>query len=101
MATSDTFMNSFASLYNSAITAGLPYNLAYDVALSQAAFQNGFRCVPRVQELGFRLVINPNGMTTTSGTTASGYPPEMARMISLFGMSRFWHSWARLFARLT
>ena len=116
MATSVEFINLFASLYTSAITAGLPYNLAYDVSLSQAGSQSNFLCTPKIQELKFNLIINPNGMINLSievqpnqfgigaqnplisqSTSGPTYPPEIANMISLFGIEGAQHKITELF----
>jgi hypothetical protein len=88
MATSNEFITTMASYYVAALQSGLPYNFAYDVALSNAASQYNFFCAPNTQELKLRLLLNPNGCTMTSPSVIVGeknYPSSLTKMISLFG----------------
>ena len=78
MASSVEFISKMSNNYIFSLRSGLPYNFAYDLALYNTAKEYGFVCAPVSQELKLNLflkTINEN----------SSYPPEITKMINLFG----------------
>ena len=94
MASSKDFITTMAAFYVSSLRSGLPYNFAYDISLANTAKTFNFSCVPNLQELKLKLLINPNGCTNTVASNipletvtvqSANYPPEILKLVIALG----------------